>query len=83
AMVAEAARCMEENVIDDPAQLDLAMIFGTGFPPHVGGVLKWADSTGTKLVCQKLEWLSKVAGENYAPCELLRAKAATNEAFVG
>lgn len=83
AMVAEAARCMEENVIDDPAQLDLAMIFGTGFPPHVGGVLKWADSTGTKLVCQKLEWLSKVAGENYAPCELLRDKASTNEPFVG
>lgn len=83
AMVAEAARCIEENVVDDPSQLDLAMIFGTGFPPHVGGVLSWADSMGTGLVCQKLRWLSQVAGENYAPCELLREKGATNEPFVG
>lgn len=83
AMVAEAARCIEENVVEDPSQLDIAMIFGTGFPPHVGGVLRWADSMGTKLVCQKLAWYSQVAGANYEPCDLLKEKALGNESFIG
>lgn len=82
AMVAEAARCVEENVIEEPALLDIAMIFGTGFPPHLGGVLRWADSMGTSFVCQKLEWMSQVAGSNYEPCELLKQKAKTNEPFI-
>lgn len=81
-MVAEAARALEEGVIEDPRQLDIAMIFGTGFPPHTGGLMKWADSIGTSLVCQKLEWLSNVCGPNFAPCDLLKRKAETNEPFI-
>jgi 3-hydroxyacyl-CoA dehydrogenase/enoyl-CoA hydratase/3-hydroxybutyryl-CoA epimerase len=37
AMVDEAARCLEENVVESPAQVDLAMLMGTGFPPFRGG----------------------------------------------
>lgn len=75
AMVAEAARCLEENVIDDAAQLDLAMIFGTGFPPFTGGPLRWADSIGLRVAHQNLVWLNQVAGDNYQPCGLLVEKA--------
>ena len=81
AMVAEAALCIEEGVIDDPAQLDLAMIFGTGFPPFIGGPLRYADAMGTALAYQKLDYLSQVAGDNYRPCNLLRDKAAHGESF--
>jgi 3-hydroxyacyl-CoA dehydrogenase/enoyl-CoA hydratase/3-hydroxybutyryl-CoA epimerase len=80
-MVNEAARCLEEKVIAEPSQLDLAMIFGTGFPPYRGGILRYADSLGTKLVCEKLTFLAQVAGENYVPCKLLSEKAATNATF--
>lgn len=81
AMVAEAARCLQEGVVTDASQLDLSMIFGTGFPPFLGGVLRYADSMGLELACQKLSYLSQVAGENYAPCDLLRQKAAENGCF--
>jgi len=81
AMVNEAARVLESGIVSDPRTLDLAMIFGTGFPPFLGGPLRYADSVGIKVVHQKLEMLSKVAGENYAPCQLIKDMAARGQAF--
>ncbi len=81
AMVNEAARVLESGIVSDPRTLDLAMIFGTGFPPFLGGPLRYADSVGIKVVHQKLEMLSKVAGENYAPCQLIKDMAARGQSF--
>lgn len=81
AMVNEAARCMEEGVADDPSQLDLAMILGTGFPPFRGGVLRYADAVGARAVVQKLQYLAQVSGPNYEPCALLRRMAAEGSTF--
>ncbi|MBL0186647.1 MAG: enoyl-CoA hydratase/isomerase family protein [Candidatus Obscuribacter sp.] len=80
-MVNEAALCLSEGVITDPSQLDLAMIFGSGFAPFLGGVLGYADSIGVRTVYQKLNHLSKVAGANYKPAKLIADKAAKGEAF--
>jgi 3-hydroxyacyl-CoA dehydrogenase/enoyl-CoA hydratase/3-hydroxybutyryl-CoA epimerase len=80
-MVNEAARALEEGVITDPAQLDLAMIMGTGFPPFRGGLFRYADAIGAKVLFEKLEWLAKVNGPNYEPAELIRKKAASGETF--
>ena len=68
-------------MITDPSQLDLAMIFGSGFAPFLGGVLGYADSIGVRTVYQKLNHLSKVAGANYKPAKLIADKAAKGEAF--
>src|SRR5262249_28789218 len=54
AMVSEAARVVEEGVCSDPSQIDLAMIYGTGFPAFRGGVLRYADSLGSRVVVEKL-----------------------------
>lgn len=80
-MLNEAARCMEEGVVNDPAQLDLAMIFGTGFPPFQGGILKYADSVGIAVIHSKLEFLSRVAGDRYQPCALLHSMAQNRKTF--
>lgn len=80
-MVNEAARCIEEGVITDPSQLDLAMVFGTGFAPFYGGVLRYADQIGLRIVAQKLRYLSQVAGESYRPCPLILDKASKGENF--
>lgn len=80
-MLNEAARCLEEHVVDDPAQLDLAMIFGTGFPPFQGGILKYADSVGIAVIHSKLEFLSRVAGPRYEPCALLNSMAQSRKSF--
>ncbi len=80
-MLNEAVRCLEENVISDPAQLDLAMIFGTGFPPFHGGILRWADSIGIKVVWDKLQLLSQVQGMRYEPCQLMNTMMEQRKTF--
>jgi 3-hydroxyacyl-CoA dehydrogenase/enoyl-CoA hydratase/3-hydroxybutyryl-CoA epimerase len=80
-LINEAARLLEENVATQPWQVDLSMIMGTGLPPDRGGVLRYADSLGIATVVQKLQWLSKVAGENYTPSALLVSMAQKGETF--
>ena len=82
-MVNEAALCLQEGIITDPSQLDLAMIFGTGFAPFLGGVLGYADQVGMRTIHQKLQYLSQVAGDNYKPAQLIVDKAKRGEAFYG
>jgi len=71
-MLNEAARCLEENIVNEPSQLDLAMIFGTGFPPFLGGILKYADAEGIDIIYEKLDFLSRAVGPRYAPCQLIK-----------
>ncbi len=55
AMVNEAARALEEDVVSGPRQLDLATVFGTGFAPFHGGVLRYADIRGHEDIVRHLE----------------------------
>ncbi len=45
-MVAEAKRCLAEKVVETEDDIDAGMIFGTGFPPFRGGLVKWARDSG-------------------------------------
>jgi 3-hydroxyacyl-CoA dehydrogenase len=72
AMVNEAAFCLEDNVAS-PADIDLAMLAGTGFPPMTGGLLHYADQVGLDVVQAKLkEW-------GVPACRLLDRKVAGGE----
>jgi len=55
AMVNEAARALEEDVVAGPRQLDLATVFGTGFAPFHGGVLRYADIRGHEDIVRHLD----------------------------
>jgi 3-hydroxyacyl-CoA dehydrogenase / enoyl-CoA hydratase / 3-hydroxybutyryl-CoA epimerase len=74
-MINEAARCLAEEIVDAPGPLDLAMIFGTGFPPFRGGLCRWADQRGPADVVVRLERLAAEAGARFAPSAALRAVA--------
>lgn len=82
-MVNEAARCLEEGIIDEPAFLDMAMLMGTGFPPFRGGLLKYADQQGLKRVCSQLDELSARYGTRFTPAQLIRDKASQGHTFYG
>ena len=43
-MVNEAAYCLAEGIVAGPDKLDLAMIFGIGFPPFRGGPLHYKST---------------------------------------
>jgi 3-hydroxyacyl-CoA dehydrogenase/enoyl-CoA hydratase/3-hydroxybutyryl-CoA epimerase/enoyl-CoA isomerase len=45
-MIIEAATALEEGVVATPAELDMALLLGIGFPRYAGGILKYADWLG-------------------------------------
>jgi 3-hydroxyacyl-CoA dehydrogenase/enoyl-CoA hydratase/3-hydroxybutyryl-CoA epimerase len=75
-MVNEAARCLEEGVVRSAADLDLSLIFGTGFPPFRGGLCRWADQESLNQIVATLERLESAVGDRFSPSEALRATAA-------
>ncbi len=74
-MVNEAARCLEEQVVRTAGDVDLALIFGTGFPPFRGGLCKWADQEGLGRIIATLERLESAVGSRFQPSEALRRTA--------
>ncbi|MFL6192655.1 MAG: 3-hydroxyacyl-CoA dehydrogenase NAD-binding domain-containing protein [Thermoanaerobaculia bacterium] len=74
-MVNEAARCLEEGVVRTAGDLDLALIFGTGFPPFRGGLCRWADQEGLPRIIATLERFESAVGDRFQPSEALRKTA--------
>jgi 3-hydroxyacyl-CoA dehydrogenase/enoyl-CoA hydratase/3-hydroxybutyryl-CoA epimerase len=72
AMVNEAAVCLEDGVVREPRDLDVAMVYGTGFPPFRGGLLRYADSIGPAVLVDRLARLADAQGERFRPAGLLR-----------
>ena len=50
-MLLECSRCLEDGIVTTPVEVDIALLYGLGFPPFRGGIFRWADSIGaTALV---------------------------------
>jgi 3-hydroxyacyl-CoA dehydrogenase/enoyl-CoA hydratase/3-hydroxybutyryl-CoA epimerase len=62
AMVNEAVRCLEESVVASARVLDLATVFGTGFAPFRGGVLRYADARGLSAIVERLRRIHEASG---------------------
>jgi len=77
----EAAHMIQEGICDRPQDMDLAMIYGTGFPPYRGGVLRYADTWGIPKVCETLLDLEKTYGPRFRPAELLKEMAESGKTF--
>jgi 3-hydroxyacyl-CoA dehydrogenase/enoyl-CoA hydratase/carnithine racemase len=77
----EAALMIEEGICDRPQDMDLAMIYGTGFPPYRGGILRYADKWGLKNVYQKLVDREKQYGSRFKPADLTKEMAETEKTF--
>lgn len=80
-MANEAAMLVAEGVPSKTSDVDLAMILGTGFAPFRGGVLRYADEIGSRVLLQKLEVLAKISGKNYEPAALVRQLAVSGKGF--
>lgn len=81
-MVNEAARCLEEKIVENPAYLDMALIMGTGFPPFTGGLLRYADSRGVSKVVEGLKRFYEATGSaRFQPCSLLLDMQKGNRSF--
>ncbi len=77
----EAALMIEEGICDRPQDMDLALIYGLGYPPYRGGILRYADKWGLKNVYQKLVDLEKTYGPRFKPADLIKEMAETGRTF--
>ena len=82
-MINEAARCLQEEVVDNARYLDMAMVMGTGFPPFRGGLMRYADEIGIDQIIRKLKQLQTSNGDRFAPSDLLLTMADKKETFYG
>jgi 3-hydroxyacyl-CoA dehydrogenase/enoyl-CoA hydratase/3-hydroxybutyryl-CoA epimerase len=79
-MVNEAARCVEEKIVDSPEDADYGMILGTGFAPFRGGPLRFAEHLGLKKIVEEMERLAQ-SEEKFATCEILKKHAREGTQF--
>mgnify|MGYP001792402102 CR=1 FL=1 len=79
-IVNEAARCVEEKVVNSPEDADYGMILGTGFAPFRGGPLRFAEHFGLKKTVDELERLARTE-EKFSPCEILKKHAGEGTTF--
>ena len=79
-MIIESSRCLEDQIVHTPQELDMGCIYGIGFPPFRGGMLKYADSIGLQSLCEKAQ---RYTTDNplFAPTEQIRALARDSKGF--
>jgi 3-hydroxyacyl-CoA dehydrogenase len=54
ALAEEARMMLDEGVVSTPAEIDLCMLLGAGWPMHLGGILPYLDREGiSESVCGK------------------------------
>jgi 3-hydroxyacyl-CoA dehydrogenase/enoyl-CoA hydratase/3-hydroxybutyryl-CoA epimerase/3-hydroxyacyl-CoA dehydrogenase/enoyl-CoA hydratase/3-hydroxybutyryl-CoA epimerase/enoyl-CoA isomerase len=79
-MLVEASRVLMENIVRDPADVDMGLILGIGFPPFQGGILRWADGQGLAKVLEKLKKYEYL-GARFQATEQMKKLAAEGKGF--
>jgi len=79
-MLLEALRVLDEGIVRDGRDIDLAVIHALGFPPFRGGLLAWADSVSAAEIVRRLEPLADL-GLRMQPTERLLDLARSGRSF--
>lgn len=79
-MINELCRCLEEGVVASSAEADMALIYGLGFPPFRGGLLRWLDELGAEQVTAMAQATAPL-GALYTLPALLEKHLADGAAF--
>lgn len=79
-MIIETARCLEEKIVDTANEADMGLIMGVGFPPHLGGALKYADAIGLANLVEKCAKYASL-GKLYEPTATMKTMAAAGQRY--
>lgn len=72
-MINEAASILKDGIVETASDVDLGLIFGIGFPPFRGGLLRYADSEGLdKIYTALLNLSDTVNKDRYTPNSYLK-----------
>jgi len=81
-MVNEAALILQEGIAASAEDVDIGMVWGTGFAPYRGGLLQYADHRGLKEIVDRLSQLrDRVKDDRFTPAPLLVEMVKGNKRF--
>ena len=80
-MTNEAARCLEEGILQSPKDGDIGAIFGLGYPAFTGGPFRYIDSLGANQIHKRLTQLSDKYGNRFNPAPIITSYATLGKKF--
>ncbi|OFZ21170.1 MAG: hypothetical protein A2202_07065 [Bdellovibrionales bacterium RIFOXYA1_FULL_36_14] len=81
-MINEATYALQDKIAEHASTIDIGVIFGLGFPPFRGGLLKYADNVGLNKILADLKELEvKVSSNRFKPSQYLQDMVAHNKNF--
>ena len=79
-MIIETVRCLEEGIIASPAEADMGLVYGLGFPPFRGGVFRYLDTMGIANFVTLADKYAHLGGL-YQVTDAMRELAASNGSY--
>ncbi|GAB3318110.1 fatty acid oxidation complex subunit alpha FadB [Haliea atlantica] len=79
-MATEMARCLEDEIVGTPAEADLALLYGLGFPPFRGGIFRWIDSIGMDKLAEASDKFAEL-GKSYELTEGMREMLSSGKTY--
>ena len=70
----EAARCLEEGILESPRDGDIGAIFGLGYPPFHGGPFRFMDTLGLSAIEEQMKNYVEQGHDRFEPCELIKGQ---------
>mmetsp|Transcript_26218 Transcript_26218/g.39691 ORF Transcript_26218/g.39691 Transcript_26218/m.39691 type:complete len:791 (+) Transcript_26218:113-2485(+) len=77
----EAAKCLEDEIIENPVVGDIGLVFGTGFAPFRGGPFRYIDQIGADNFVGMMNGFADKYGPQFEPCQLLKDYAGSGKKF--
>jgi len=79
-MAIEMARCLEEGIVASPAEADMALLYGLGFPNFRGGVVRWMNEMGLPALCKASQKFASL-GKIYQVTDTMKQMAAEGKTY--
>ena len=77
----EAVRCLDDGIVAEPIDGDVAAVLGWGYPAHLGGPFAAIDRIGAAEFVRQCDALAGRFGARFTPPGRLRRMAAAGETF--
>ncbi len=81
AMVNEGANVLSDGIAARPADIDVVLVHGYGYPAWRGGPMHEADEIGLREILHRVEALHDASGLGWEPAPLLVELARTRKTF--
>ncbi|MEO2046533.1 MAG: 3-hydroxyacyl-CoA dehydrogenase NAD-binding domain-containing protein [Pirellulales bacterium] len=81
ALINEGARVLTDHIAQRSVDIDIAYVYGYGFPAWRGGPMKHGDLTGLSKICQRVEEFHQQHGSLWEPAPLLQELSKSGGTF--